>query len=158
MHCPRALQQHGGVWSLVLEHPELPIFRHWAPKKPREKLLGFYEIYNWADGLQKLLTGGWKAGGHEPRPRIPKLNQTIMNIKYSWKHESSKARFAFFVGFLSPRRFRRSTEPPGTLVWTPSAAWRSPWKMSSLRILQDDTEAILRCLEVSLLKIFPTLE
>lgn len=24
MHCPRTQKQHGGVWSLVLEHPELP--------------------------------------------------------------------------------------------------------------------------------------
>lgn len=120
-------------------------------QKPREKPLGFLLIYNWADGLQKLLTGGWKAGGHEPRPRIPKLNQIYHEYQIFLKTCSRYVHIsAFFCWVFEPTKIRRSTEPPGTPKF-PQAAWRIPWKMSSLRILQDDTEAILRCLEVPLL-------
>ena len=166
-------QQHGGVWSLVLEHPELPVFRHWAPKKLGGKNL--LDSTKFTTGLMNFKTcsqEGGKLVDMNPDQGYPSYNQTIMNIKYSWKHESSKALLLFFVwslwknllylldmytnfcfclfGRLSTRRSEDPRRSPGTPKF-PQAAWRIPWKMSSLRILQDDTEAILRCLEVPLL-------
>lgn len=144
----------------------------WAPRASHFQALGPQGASgktSWI--LRKLVTAiRWWTWTQTKDTQV--IIKYIMNIKYSWKHESSKALFAFFVWSLWKNLvylldmytnfcflllgFYAHEDPKihGT-TWhpeiSPSAAWRIPWKMSSLRILQDDTEAILRCLEGPLL-------
>ena len=134
----RTLQHHGGVWSLVLEHPELPNSSNhslFGTGPPRSLGTNLLDSTKFTTGL--MVTGGWKAGGHEPRPRIPKLNQ-IYHEEYqiflkTWIIQSTLCFFCLvtlekspvssryvhkfllsFVWVFKPTKIRRSTEPPGT--------------------------------------------